>query len=280
MADTTWGQKVPEELKEKLTKAMEDSGLSGKDFLDQLMQAYEMETLKNTQPIFAPDIDELQGLTGRIVRIYTGMGERIESKIKDQELQHQEQLQSLMNDKRLYENKIQTLQDNLLSLKSQYDDTLALMKEANERVAQIEEVNSTNKALVQEYKEKNETMLSIVNEYKGYKEIIESLREELREEKDKSATASRGIISAEDQVNSLKKEIERMTAAQKDEIERVKEHISLERDKTLLEVRNEYQEKIAKLQDEYREKVTELLNRIENLQAARLTKPTKEKTKK
>jgi len=46
MADTTFGVKVPEELKEQLSKLMQDSGLSGKDFMQSLVNVYHVEKTK------------------------------------------------------------------------------------------------------------------------------------------------------------------------------------------------------------------------------------------
>lgn len=69
MADTTWGVKVPEELKEKVTEAMQNSGLSSKEFVENLLQTYELSHLKETQSVISPDIDELQALTLKILYI-------------------------------------------------------------------------------------------------------------------------------------------------------------------------------------------------------------------
>lgn len=39
MPDTTWGVKVPEELKERIAKAQQESHLAGKEFLEALLQS-------------------------------------------------------------------------------------------------------------------------------------------------------------------------------------------------------------------------------------------------
>ena len=85
MADTTWGVKVPEELKEKLSQVMQGSGLSGKDFVESMLQAYIIQEMSENQPIMAPDLKELQVVTNRIVAIYANLGERLSNVITDKD---------------------------------------------------------------------------------------------------------------------------------------------------------------------------------------------------
>jgi vacuolar-type H+-ATPase subunit C/Vma6 len=79
MADTTWGVKVSEDLKEKIAKALQDSDMSGKEFIEALLQTYEIQKIKESQPVIKADFDELQTLTSRINGIYANIAERIES---------------------------------------------------------------------------------------------------------------------------------------------------------------------------------------------------------
>ena len=57
--DTTWSVRIPEEMREKISTMITDSGLNSKEFLTQAIQAYELKAARKLQPIMETDIDEL-----------------------------------------------------------------------------------------------------------------------------------------------------------------------------------------------------------------------------
>jgi hypothetical protein len=87
---TTWGVKVSDEVREKIKNAMEASGLQGKEFMESMVSLYEANMMKDSQPILAQDISELETITRRIISMYVGLGERIKTLVDDKERHHQE----------------------------------------------------------------------------------------------------------------------------------------------------------------------------------------------
>lgn len=57
--DATWSVRMPEEMKEKISVMINESGLNAKDFISQIIQAYELKAARKLQPVMDADIEEL-----------------------------------------------------------------------------------------------------------------------------------------------------------------------------------------------------------------------------
>jgi chromosome segregation ATPase len=277
MADTTWGVKVPEELKERLSKAMQDADLSGKEFVETLLQTYELNMVKQSQYVFSADIEELQALTGRINMIYVNLAERIETLTREKEAQFQVQIESKESVLRVFDSKNKELQQIIDEMKKQKDELGAENIELVKRIQELEEIGGTNKALVQEYKEKNDTLAGLLNEYKEYKTENDSLKEKMHTERQKLLHAEDSLKETWKSVRELTQKIEDMKSNHSEEMEKNLAKSELEKEKAILELRNEYQTKISSLHDhyskeistlqrEYNAEVKLLLSRIDDLQ--------------
>jgi len=63
--DATWSVRMPEEMKEKISAMITESGLNAKDFISQIIQTYELKAARKLQPVMDADIEELSLLTSR-----------------------------------------------------------------------------------------------------------------------------------------------------------------------------------------------------------------------
>jgi len=284
MADTTWGVKVSEDLKEKIAKALQDSDMSGKEFLESLLQTYEIQKIKESQPHIKADFDELQMLTSRMNGIYANMAERIESLSKAKDLEFQLQTDTKNNVLKIYNTKNKELEEQINQLVEEKDRLTKLNEESLKRITEIEETTATNRTLVAEYKEKNDLLTGMLAEYKPYKEKIENLKGELEQERQAKRTAEEKLQDCLKEAASLKTTLEDAKIRCVSDLERVQEKADIEKMKELLQVKADYQEKheqvvataqaaIGKLQEESSAKIKSLLDRIDHLQT-----PAKQKS--
>jgi chromosome segregation ATPase len=247
MNQTTWGVKITEELKQKLTKLIEESGLTAKDFIEELVQVYEAQKTKEVVPAISSDIEEVQTLTKRLVDIYLNMGQKVLNlqKAKDEEyakaIAQKDSLIASLQDK------IAELQEENKKFNAQIQELVNSQNELKSKVDQLEEVNQKNNDLIAEYRQKIESLTGLVDEYKGFEKENKALRNE---------------------IDKLKVDLE----AKDREIKELKDSLAfdlkqanIEKEKTVLELKKHHQDEIQKLQDEYTAKIRALQEQVDKL---------------
>jgi len=166
MADLTWSVKMPEELKEKVAEKLQESGLSGKEFMESLLNSYELQRVKEERPELLQDLQELEILTKRICSVYVNMGERITTVLSDKETIYKmdlhdkcTEIESLKENIKVLSLENEEINNKLLQLEN---SKATLEKEKAEmearvmnEIKQLSEINLTNKDLIDEYKQKN-----------------------------------------------------------------------------------------------------------------------------
>ena len=146
--DTPWSVRIPEELKEKLSSLISESGLNSKDFINQLVQSYALKEMARLQPLVNTDIEELSQITNRINNIFVNLFERNSSFQKQREDEFNIQLAekngmlAVFNGKiKEHEEKLAKYETETLALKNQYDEVCI-------QCDRLVEVYEANKALV------------------------------------------------------------------------------------------------------------------------------------
>lgn len=273
MADVTWGVKVPEELKEKLTSTMQEAGLSGKEFIETLYQAYEINRLKEAQPIIKADLEEMQLLTSRIYGIFVSLGERIENITKAKDSEYQTELESKNDTISMYYSKIKELEALIDLTNQERINADEHASEIDSRNKELLEMLEANKELVVEYKQKNDTLAGVLNEYKEYKTVNEQMRNEIQSIEKEKNTMELAIEKANRDVEQAIKKLEEVENKAKNDIENVLAQAELDKGNAILKLRNEcqvkieeLQKRIADIQDGHGNKIKSLLDRIEELQ--------------
>ena len=281
MANVTWGVKVPDDLKAKIDELKEESGLSGEDFVNSLLQAYELKIIKDEQPVMKADIEELQVLTGRIVSIFSNLGARVENLAREKDDQYMVQIQGKDGTIQIYYNKVKELEQSLEKLTSERTVLEGLYSDIQKRNIELEESCETNKALSQEYRDKNDYLNGQLRKYEAYVTENENLKAELQQEiknrKDieesnqvecrnaevKLSDALKNIEVLEKQIHELiqKTHADKETADAKlmEEIELVKEKAYLEKERAILELKVANQESINELHKQYNDKIRDIL---------------------
>lgn len=266
MADVTWGVKVSEELKQQITEMIEKEGIASKDFIQQMVNTYTVEKVKQTVPAVAEDLKELQNLTQRINNIYLNLGYRIENISKTQ----QEEFANTVVSKDAV---IQEIQGRLDTVKSKYEAFKEAYKtETEEKNKALDRVNELIKnlenlsALVSEYKEKNDTLQGIVTEYKGYKEQNGTLKSEMDVQTQKIYELQHDLRYSREYKDKLKaeydefkvqaeKDLKVQEQAAKETLENALAKAQIETDRALINIEREYEQKINDTTRECQQKI-------------------------
>lgn len=275
--DATWSVRMPEDMKEKISNMITESGLNSKDFLTQAIQMYELKTARKLQPLMESDIDELTQITGRVHNIFINLCERITSfqKQRDEEfklkLKEKEETVTVFSDRiKMYEERV-----------SEYEKEAEIHKkqigEALEQHANLIDACDANKALAAEYKEKNETLTGVLGEYKGYKNMIDTAKKELEKEKISRQATELKLSESINEVKQLKAELIQIKKDFQIELEQKLEMSQIQKEKEILSVKKEAQQNLETAQKEYTGKIKELLEIIEEQQKSRPVKRTSKK---
>ncbi|WP_102400608.1 hypothetical protein [Haloimpatiens massiliensis] len=277
MADVTFGVKVNEELKQKLTKIIKDSGMQGKDFMQNLVNIYEMENTKKSTPEVAQDIVELQYLTSRINSIYINLAHRIDN-IKN-------------SNNEVYENQLKVQEEKILSLgedlkcsqdkNNKLSNDLELIKSSKEellnKISSLEDINNSNKLLIKEYNQKLYDFSQQLNHLKKVseesikdKEYIDNLKNDnisLKSSLEKLSSENKEILLKKDyQISTLEKNIEIVNNENRKTLESLKDRLIIEKEKEILQLEKIHNSKINSIIDKYNLKIKSLLEERENTQ--------------
>ncbi len=276
MADLTWSVKMPEELKEKVAEKLQESGLSGKEFMESLLNSYELQRMKEERPELLQDLQELEMLSKRICSVYINIGERISTVLSDKESLYKMDVQDR-------DTKIETLKENIkeLSLENEElkkkseqaeNDKTAIEKEKTHMEArlmndikQLSEINQSNKALIEEYKQKNDTLSGLLTEYKEYKDKVQDLNVKIDQLRNNNRDLQSGIKDTEHELNTYKDKMAQVEERYKQEIENIKNNLIFEKDKALLEQKENMNNQLQELRDKHNAEVDKYNNKLKVL---------------
>jgi len=263
---------MPEDVKEKITSMITESGLNAKDFISQIIQSYELKEVRKMQPVMDADIEELSLLTGRIHNLFINLCERVSSFQQQREeefgvkLSEKDGMLAVFNDRiRVQEQKLIQYDENMVVLKKQYEDVW-------QQHTQTVEMCEAQKALVLEYREKNDTLTGLLSEYQEYRHQIESLKQAMEEEKILRCDIESKLREKDNEIRQLKTLVEDTQKTAELQLQQRLESLNIEKEKYILTLQKEQQNKLETAQQQYADKVKELLNMIEELQKAKSSK--------
>jgi len=216
---------MPAELKEKIARLAEETGMTSKDLIADMVHVYELNRVREILPEIESDIRELQGLTRRINAIFVNIAQRM--KVKEELIQKEWQNRLTEKEAEFEEQKVrmQELQRRVQELERERAALIAAKQETEKKLEDLVEVNTTLKSLVKEYEEKNNVLQAEVKKLSTYATENESLRNELTR-----------ILEENRQYAAKIKELA-------NEVERLK----LEKDRAVLIIRSEYEKRFNSL---------------------------------
>lgn len=295
MAQETWGLKLDTDLKEKVQEIIKSDFDSSKDFLEQLVSAYELNKLKQGENVLTSEVEELESLTRRINGIFINANAKINSMLQDKDTKADQQVEIKNKLIERLQGDIAKLEEEKENISSINDSLVNLNNEYSQKVNQFSKSTSTLEELVAEYKEKNDTLTGLLGEYKQDRETNKSLQEANKELQNKLnelnavATEQANRIlemnkRQQEQENKHESDLQETLRKHSDELDTIKRKAEIDANMTILELQKEHQEKMQALQEkhnaeieQYQSKYKELLEKLEQ---TKTTKPKMTKTKK
>ena len=255
MADVTWGVKVPEELKEQINRLMQESGLQGKDFMQQVIDTYVLELAKEQIPEIAQDLRELQGITQRINDIYLNMGYRMENLCESQKQSIDKQL--MKQDEIITElsEKLKESREKYENLVELYNEKINNITELNDRLEQIIENNESLKSLNREYAHNISDLEGKIQKYRELEAQNHSLREENSKVKEKLKGIEAELDTRDIRIRKLDSQIRTIKIRHKEELEVLNQEFDVKIDKMALSLEKEHIKKVEDIKADFRERL-------------------------
>lgn len=300
MAQETWGLKLDAELKEKVQEIVKSDFESSKEFMEQLVNMYELHQLKQGENVLTVEIEELESLTRRINGIFINANAKINTMLQDKDIKATEQTE-------LKQQLIERLQGNLFKIEQEKEDVSnindTLVNLNNNYLEEVNQLNQSNHILndlVSEYKEKNDTLTGLLAEYKADREQNKKLEKDNKalsneiyklNEKINRQEKEIAIVNEkeEEQRQKYKNDIEEILKKKDNEIETIKKMSEIDGHMRILELQQDRQRKLQEIQDkhneeieQYQSKYKELLDQLEQKKVSSKSEPktrTKNKIK-
>lgn len=153
-SDVPFTTRLTNETREKLERLADETGLNKKEFIEKMIQQYELYAVSEKTPLISADLKELSIITKRITDIYINIGDRITTIQNETEQKYKnenEQLQQKTNQLVERVQELTTLTDEQLiqikQLKSQMFEDTRIMNE-------LKDDKDRNIALIKEYEKK------------------------------------------------------------------------------------------------------------------------------
>jgi len=249
--------KVTSEFKDHLNTLIAQSGLpTDEAWLEEATKLWELKMLKEGNPGYKKELDELEYHTKRTLEIFIAMiGAEAADRLKMIQ-EHEEQLSQKQAE-------ITRLTAENGDQKRQIQAAAELLGQANKdkgdlekQIRQLEEIVRKNDLLIGEYKEKNDTLTGLVNEYKPAGDKLKALEAELA----KAQTENERL---KDTVNRLETVTAQTAERHKEELSRLEERKELEKEREVLRLRSEHQTKLQEVTEAANAKVRDLLAALE-----------------
>ena len=286
MADeksTVLGIRLDTEERKRFDEFVGEEGKNNKDFLNTLLNLYELNKGKVKNINLVGDIDVLEGYTNKIHQAFIGIIDKLESQKGDIAESSQKNLQ-------IYKEKINNLQneiDSVTLLNSMNDEKLISLNNDNlslkEQHSQLQESALDKLTIIKEYQGKNDTLTGILEEYKQYKVEVEQYKKSLAEIQSKNIELKDSLKDRDFTVTNLGKDIEtlkedhekvinELTKSQEqlkdkhiEDIEQLKDKASITIDKALLKLQKEQQEQLSQNQVKHNSEIQEYQSKYKSL---------------
>ena len=269
MADeksTVLGIRLDTEERKRFDEFVGEEGKNNKDFLNTLLNLYELNKGKVKNINLVGDIDVLEGYTNKIHQAFINVIDKLESQKGDISDNGQKNLQ-------IYKDKVSDLQneiDSVTLLNSMNEEKLIILNNDNvalkEQHYQLQESSQDKLTIIKEYQGKNDTLTGILEEYKQFKVEVEKYKKSLEVTQSKNIELKNSIKDKDFTISNLSKDIENLkedhekvingfTKSQEqlkdkhiEDIEQLKEKASITMDKALLELQKAQQEQLSQNQ--------------------------------
>lgn len=268
--------RMDENDKAELKKLIDESELSNKDFMNELMSVYKLSKMKSEVPEIAEDIKHLEALITQIGEIYIGIGKRITTIEETKEMQYnndiniyKEKISSLEREAEKYLEEKGNLENQIKMLFSEQEVSAQRFESLNNAVEDKTRIIEDKANIILEYKEKNDNLLGMLNDLKKYKEELDSLNEDLAAYKTKNLSLENDAEKIRNEIQYLQEKHEKEIASLKQKSEYEKERALLDQEKTfntmINNLKDEFNNKTAAAQEKYNNQILKYQQEIESL---------------
>lgn len=283
MAQDTWGLKLDSELKEKVQSIIKNDFESSKDFLEQLVNLYNLNKLKQEGGVLSSEIDELESITKRINNIFINANEKVQSLLTDKDIKANEQVSLKQNIIERLQNTIKELEEDKERISGINDTLVESNTDYQNKTEQLIKTNITLEELVAEYKDKNSTLTGTLDEYKLEHNKNKELQEQVLELRKTISDLTSTNKTQLGEINILNRRLEEDTQKYQNELQsitnvyesRIKSEIEqaeIKHNRELVEQQRIHQSEIKDIQgrfaseiERYQTKYRELLEEIESI---------------
>ena len=285
MADeksTVLGIRLDTEERKRFDEFVNEEGKNNKEFLNTLLNLYELNKGKVKNINLVGDIETLEGYTNKIHQAFINIIDKLES-------QKGEITEGSQKDLQIYKDKVNDLQNkiditksinsiNEEKLTSVNSDNLVL-KEQNNQFQQIQE---SNKALIEEYKGKNDMLLNQLKQYEKFPEQLETTKGLLVDTQ--ASIIERDNIIKENQwsIKELNKTINTLKQDNLKDLEGFKKESELNIKLAVVEEKEELNNKLNQAQLKHNTEIEQYQNKykslLEELEKIRTVPSTTKKT--
>ena len=281
---------VPE--RKRFDEFVTDEGKNNKEFLNTLLNLYELNKGKVKNINLVGDIEVLEGYTNKIHQSFINMIDKLESQKNDISENSSKDLQ-------IYKDKVNNLKDEFNEIKSinstneeklisVNNDNITLKEQSNQLYASLQD----KLTIIEEYKSKNDTLTGLLNEYKQYKIENEEIKGLLADAQNKGIEKENLIKEHEFTINNLngnidslrsdnKKSIEKLKADHEQELQTYKKLAKIDKEMAILDKDKEHQKTIEDFNSKHNKEIEEYQAKYKNLlgelEKARVTHTTTRK---
>jgi len=271
------GIRIDTEERKRFDEFVSEEGKNNKDFLNTLLNLYELNKGKVKNINLVGDIDILEGYTNKIHQAFINIIDKLES-------QKGAIAEDVQKNLQIYKDKVNSLENEIESINlmnSINNNKLTNVNNDNktlkEQYNQLQESLQDKLTIIKEYQGKNDTLTGILEEYKQYKVEVEKYKKSLEDTHSKNIELKDSIKDKDFTVTNLGKDIENLKEDYEKVIneltksqEQLKEKANITMDKALLKLQKEQQDQLSQNQlkhnveiQEYQSKYKSLLEELE-----------------
>ena len=283
------GIRLDTDERKRFDEFVTEEGKNNKEFLNTLLNLYELNKGKVKNINLVGDIEILEGYTNKIHQSFINIIDKLESQKNDISENSSKDLQ-------IYKDKVNNLQNEFNDIKlinstneekltSVNNDNITLKEQSNQLYASLQD----KLTIIEEYKSKNDTLTGLLNEYKQYKVENEEIKGLLVDAQNKGIEKENLIKEHEFTINNLngnidslrsdnKKAIEKLKTDHEQELQNSKKLSTLDKEMAILDKDKEYQKTIEEINskhnkeiEEYQAKYKNLLGELEKARATHTT---------
>ncbi|GCD13247.1 hypothetical protein [Clostridium tagluense] len=197
------GIRLDIEERKRFDEFVSEEGKNNKEFLNTLLNLYELNKGKVKNINLVGDIETLEGYTNKIHQTFINIIDKLENQKGDIAEHGQKDLQ-------IYKDKVNNSQlemDRMKSINSMNNEKLTIVNNDNSTLKkqnnQFQENLQDKLTIIEEYKGKNDTLTGILEEYKGYKTEIEEYKKLLADAQARNIDKENIIKDNEYNINNL-----------------------------------------------------------------------------